>query len=268
MKREARLPLAQGQLMLWILVGSLLAVAAMLVFFKVSGIRRVPVPREVPRIEWMPPIHHGQLSSKDELYVLADVLDPSLLSEPSRHGFSEKAWERNSEAKHRTLGWKEQPAYLAMTPPAAPPSLLEPSPLDTAVLSAAEKTAAQPEESDAEMSPPAVTVNQSVIRVLGPLGNRGLIRLPELSVISNSVPLRPTQVRIGVGTGGLVRYALLDRTCGNDSVDAQAISLARRLRFESGEDATSPELTWGIVRFLWATQAPATTNAETVVAQP
>jgi hypothetical protein len=267
MKREARLFLSQGQLMLWILVGSVLAVAAMLVFFKVTHVSYVPVSRQVPRIEWMPAPTVGKLSSTDERYVIADVLDPSLMSLPSPHGFSREAWERKSEAAQRNLGWNEQPAYLTIKLPEAPPSLLEPVPLDVSVLSAAEKTPAEPEESDEETIPPLVAVNQSVVHVLGTLANREVNFVPELPVITNSVPLRPSQVRIGIGAGGLVRYALLNRSCGSDSVDAQAVALAQRLRFEAEPNGTPTELTWGVVRFLWATQTPVTTNGETAAAQ-
>jgi hypothetical protein len=267
MKREARLFLTQGQLMLWILVGSVLAVAAMLVLFKVTGVRYVPVSRQVPHIEWMPTTRFGQLSSGDERYVIADVLDPSLMSLPSPHGFSKEAWERKGEAAQRNLGWNEQPAYLTIKLPEAPPSLLEPAPLDVSVLSAAEKTPAEPEESDDEMIQPLVAVNQSVVHVLGPLANREVNFVPELPVITNSVPLRPSQVRIGIGAGGLVLYSLLDHSCGSEPVDARAVALAGQLRFEVEPNGRPTELTWGVVRFLWATQTPATTNGESAAAQ-
>jgi len=266
MKRAAKLSLGQGQLMLWILVGCVLAVAVMLVFFKVTGIPRLPVPREVPRIEWMPSAAPNRAPAEDERYVAVDLLDPSLMSLPSRHGFSKEVWDRKSEAKQRDLGWNEQPAYLSLTLPEAPRSLLEPVPLDAAILSAADKTPAEPEQSEEESMSPAAVVNQTVIRVLGPLESRSIIRMPELPVITNSISLRPAQVRIGVGSGGLVRYSSLDRSSGSDSADAEAVALAQQMRFESNQDTATDELTWGIVRFLWATQAPATTNAESEAA--
>jgi hypothetical protein len=267
MKREARLFLPQGQLMLWILVGSVLAVAAMLVFFKVTGVRYAPVSRQVPRIEWMPAARSDRPTPDNELYVIADVLDPSLMSLPSPHGFSREAWERKSEAAQRNLGWNEQPAYLTIKLPEAPPSLLEPAPLDVSVLSAAEKTPAEPEESDNEAIQPVVAINQSVVHVLGPLANREVNFVPELPVITNAIPLRPSQVRIGIGAGGLVLYSLLDRSCGSESVDAQGVALAGKLRFEAEPNGAPTELTWGVVRFLWATQTPASTNGESAAVQ-
>ena len=112
--------------MLWILVGSLLAVGSMLVFFRVTGVRLAPTPREVRRIEWMPATHSAQPSPNDERYVIADVLDPSLMSLPSPHGFSREVWERKGEAAQRSLGWDEQPAYLSVTLPGTCAVLLEP----------------------------------------------------------------------------------------------------------------------------------------------
>jgi hypothetical protein len=268
MKREARLSLAQGQLMLWILAGSVLAVAAMLAFFKVTGVPHVPIHSEVPRIEWMPAARSDRPTPDDELYVIADVLDPSLMSLPSPHGFSSDVWKRKSEATQRDLGWNEKPAYLEPMPPDPLRSLLEPAPLSAAVLWAAEKTPAQPEESDDEIIQSPVTVNQSVLRVLGPLANRGVIRTPELPAPNNPTPMRAAQVRIGVGADGLVRYALIDRSCGSESVDAQAVVLARQIRFEAEQGSEPTALTWGIVRFLWATQAGSTTNGESAAAPP
>ena len=254
--------------MLWILAGSLLAVIAMFAFFRVTVVRQTSSPREEQHIAWMPASQPGQLQPTDERYVVADVLDPSLMSLPSAHGFSRDVWRRKLEAVQRDLGWNEEPAYLDAKPPDAPLSLLEPVPLAAAVLSAAEKNPAQSEESDSEMAASPVTVNESVFRVPGTLEDRGVIHAPELPVLSSPTPLRPAQVRVGVGADGLVRYALLDRSCGNETVDAQALLLARQVRFEAAENSASTTLAWGIVRFLWATQAPATTNDASTVAQP
>jgi len=266
--KRVRLSFAQGQLMLWILASSLLAVVAMFAFFRVTVVRSTLPPREAPRIDWMPAPRPGQRRPMDERYVIADVLDPSLMSLPSVHGFSREVWRNKISATQRDLGWNEEPAYLGATPLKPPPSLLEPEPLAIAALSAAKKGPAQPEGSDSETITPPVTVNESVFRVLGTLEDRGVIHAPELPVLSSPTPIRPAQVRVGVGTDGLVRYALLDRSCGNDAVDAQALQFARQIRFEPEGSGVSPTLAWGVVRLLWATQAPAATSAENAVAHP
>ena len=89
------------------------------------------------------------------------------------------------------------------------------------------------------------------------------MRAPELPVLTSPVPVRAVQVRVGVGADGLVRYALLDRSCGNETVDAQAVLLARQFRFEATQSGDSA-LAWGIMRFLWATQGSTPTNVASV----
>ena len=254
--------------MLWILIGTLLAVGAMFTFFRVTGVQRVSVSREVPRIDWMAATPSSQLASNDAHYLIADLLDPSLMSLPSVRGFSRRVWERKLDPTQRSLGWNEQPAYLDAQPPDALRSLLEPESLSVAVLSAAEKQPAQSEEPYTEADQPAMTFNRSLFRVLGPLEDREVIRAPGLPVLSSATPVRAMQVRVGVSADGLVRYALLDRSCGNETVDAQALLLARQIRFEEDPTSRPTALTWGIVRFLWATQATPATRGERAAAQP
>jgi TonB family protein len=266
--KRVRLSFAQGQLMLWILASSLLAVAAMFAFFRVNVVRHTTPAREEPRIDWMPAVPPGQTESNDKRYVVADVLDPSLMSLPSVHGFSRDAWSKTLEATQRDLGWNQEPAYLDAAPTNVTRSLLEPVSLASAALSTAEKNPAQSEEPVGEPTISPVTVNESVFRVLGPLEERAVLRAPELPVLSSPVPIRPVQVRVGVGADGRVSYALVDRSCGDETVDTQAVQLARQIRFEPEENSVSLSLSWGIVRFLWATQAPATTNAEAAAVPP
>jgi hypothetical protein len=91
--------------------------------------------------------------------------------------------------------------------------------------------------------------------------------VPPLPMVNSPLLLRPTQIRVGVGADGLVLYALPDRSSGDDTVDTQALALARQIRFESEHDSSTTSLAWGVLRFLWAAGSPATTNAETPVAQ-
>ena len=268
MKRVPKLSFGQGQLLLWILAGCLVAFGVMFLFFRVSGVALNTPSREVPHIAWMAPAKQNAFSPSDARYVIADVFDPSLMTLPSTHGFSRGVWRQKIEAKQRELGWNNQPAFLAVNPPEALRSLLEPTPVDTAVLSAAEKTPALSEESnDNEVVEPPVTVNESVLRVLSALEDRGITYAPPLPIISSSGPVRPTQVRVGVGADGLVLYALIDHTSGDEAVDAQGVALARQIRFEAEHDNDANTLAWGVLRFLWATQAPAGTNGVAITAQ-
>lgn len=270
MSRAPKVSFGQGQLLLWILAGSLVAFGVMFIFFRFSGVPLTTTSRELPHISVMQPASQNPFSPSDPRYVMADVFDPSLMSLPSAHGYSSRVWHRKIEATQRNLGWNEQPAFLEATVPGEPRSLLEPTPVDAAVLSAAEKTQAFSEEAnDKEVPDPPVTVNQTVLRVLGALEDRVVSYVPPLPMITSPLLLRPTQVRVGVGADGLVLYALLDRSdrlSGDDTVDAQAMALARQVRFEAEHDSSTTSVAWGVLRFLWAAQPPATTNVETTVA--
>jgi hypothetical protein len=168
MRRVPKLSFAQGQLMLWILAGSIVAFGSMFLFFRVSGVSLTAPPREVPRINFMPTPRQDPLVAHDPAYVVADVFDPSLMSLPSAHGFSRRVWARKVEATQRDLGWTQQPAFLGVTTPAVPPPLLQPVSVDSAVLTAAEKSPPLSEESnDNELPGVPMSINQSVYRVLG-----------------------------------------------------------------------------------------------------
>ena len=269
MRRAPKLSFAQGQLLLWILAGSLVAFGVMFVFLRVSGVSLTTAPRESTRVLLMPAAKQNLFSSSDPRYVIADIFDPSLMTLPSEHGYSRGIWRQKIEVKQRDLGWNEQPAFLAVRVTETPPSLLEPTPVNTAVLSAAEKTSALSEESnDNEVVEPPMPINQSVLRVLSALEDRGVAYAPPLPIINSTGPIRPTQVRVGVSADGLVLYALLDRSCGDEAVDAQALALARQIRFESERDTGSIPLAWGVLRFLWAAQGTAGTNMQSTAAQP
>ena len=149
-----------------------------------------------------------------------------------------------------------------------PAPLLQSAPVDVAVLTAAEKTPALTEESnDKELPEAPISINESVYRVLGTLENRSVVTAPSLSTINSLASLMPTQVRVGVNPDGLVLYALLDRSSGDDAVDAQALDIARQFRFEAEHVNNTPPLTWGVLRFLWATQSPSVTNSSAAPSQ-
>jgi len=263
MGRVPKLSFAQGQLLLWILGGSFVAFGAMFVFFHFSGVSLSTTPRESQRVLLMPAPSQNAFSHSDARYVIADLFDPSLMTLPSAHGFSRDMWRQKIDARQRELGWEDSPAFLSNRPMEALRSLLEPAPVEAAVLSSAEKTVALSTESnDSEILEMGVSVNQSVLRVVNSLGDRALTFAPPLPVIRSSGSLRPTQVHVGVAADGQVLYALVDadQSSGDDAVDNQALALARQIRFEAARDASSPAISWAVVRFLWALQPPAPAN--------
>ncbi len=267
MKRVPKLSFVQGQLMLWILAGSLIAFGVMFLFFHVSGVSLTAAPREMPRVAWMSKASQNPFSHSDARYVIADLFDPSLMTLPSSHGFSREMWLQKIEAKQRDLGWEDVPAFLADRPMEALRSLLEPTPVDAAVLSAAEKTPAfSTESNDNEVLDAPVSINQSVLRVLSALEDRPVTYAPPLPLITGSGSVRPTQVRVGVGADGQVLYALLDHSSGDEAADTQALALAHQIRFEAERDGSGTSLAWGVLRFLWAAQGSTNANDATTAA--
>ena len=91
---------------------------------------------------------------------------------------------------------------------------------------------------------------------------RPLVSAPKLPSLPGPVAVRPTLVRIAVGSDGTVRYALLARSAGNDAADTHALALAPQLRFaplvqrDPQPGNLTENLVWGVVKFVWAITAP------------
>jgi hypothetical protein len=207
------------------------------------------------RVHWMPPVSAPAAAALPAPYVLAEYFDPSLMSLPSAHGFSARMWQRNAEAPPRQFEPAPQLAWL--DPPALTPNavvLPTPAVEDAPVADAVKLPAALQELS--ELLPPEISEprRQSMLRVEGALENRQILEQPNLPTPKVDAALRATRVRVAVTADGRVRYAVLERSCGNGSVDAQALELSRRLRFDAVSAADPLALTWGMLRFLWVTQ--------------
>jgi TonB family protein len=253
-----RFRVTERQVLLLIMAASILAYvgAILVVTFRQKG-RRLDLSRPA-RVRWMPP--QSGKGPEDIRYVIADMFDPSLMSLPSAHGFSRLAWERQPTASYRA---PEPPVELAFLlhagAPAPMKSLLTQAQPEDAVKSSVEKVAAAPEEvPGSPTTEPQPAINRTVVEFAAGLEQRMLAERPEWPTIISDAPLRPTQLRVAVSTDGTVRYAMLERSCGNDSVDHQALEIARQFRFEPQEDTSPMGLIWGVARFVWATTAPAT----------
>jgi hypothetical protein len=206
-------------------------------------------------------------------YLIADLLDPSLLSLPSLHGFSRGLWEHQLPVSRRPYEPVPQLAFLGIEAPAQSPSLLEPVPLADLVHSSVNKESGLPEEDgEGEAMPPPVATDHSVVQVLEPIGNRQMLQPPDLPAIESNAPLRQSRVRIAVGADGVVRYAILDRSTGSGSssseADARALASARRIRFDPQLGGDDRALAWGVLRFVWATSSPPASTNEARVAAP
>jgi TonB family protein len=256
----ARFRITERQVLLLIMAGSILAYvgAILVVTFRQKG--KQPDLTRPARVRWMPP-QTGK-GPMDIRYVIADLLDPSLMSLPSVHGFSRLTWDSQPTATYHP---PEPPVVLAFldagTPPAMQPLLSEPT-LDDTVRASVEKLTVEPEV-PVESPPiePQTAVNRTVIELTTGLEQRTLAERPDLPTVVSEAPLRPTRLRVAVSTDGTVRYAMLERSCGNESVDHQALDIARQLRFEPQGGTGVMGLTWGVARFVWATTAPAADEA-------
>jgi hypothetical protein len=263
--------MTERQLLLLIMGVSLLAYVAA---FLIVGLRQKPRQQEFakgPVARWMPQETSPQAQSFE--YVIADLLDPSLMSLPNAHGFSRELWERRLPAAHRAFEPRTELAFLDAATPSEFQPLLRQASLADAVQLSVEKAPAESEEVvEPEPSPPQAAPDHSVLRVVESIDERSTLQSPELPLIVSDTPLRPTGVRIAVAADGTVRYAVLDRSSGSGAVaaqaDAQALESAQRIRFEPRSDGDDKTLTWGVLRFIWATTLPAASINEAKAAAP
>ena len=211
-------------------------------------------------VHWMPPQPTSQ--ANDIRYIVAELLDPSLMSLPNIRGFSRSMWLRQLPAMHRTIEPPTELAFLDAAPsPELNPLVVRP-PLVEVMQTATLKLPAQFEETDepGTNEPPPVS-DESRLQIVDGLSQRLIIAAPDLPKISADAVLRPTtRVRVGVASDGTVRFAMLERPCGNEAIDAQALDAARHIRFQPQLQADDEALSWGVIRFLWAIATPSATN--------
>jgi TonB family protein len=245
------------RVLVFMLVASFAIHGLSFVVFRVTDQVKTTGWGQRPRVGWLPAPSLERGSSVQ--YAVADALDPSLMSLPNARGFSKKMWERGVGATQRGAEWQSEPAFLDEKPVSGFPSLLQQRALVEFVQAAVARSPALPamatSTADEELeAPPAI--NESVFRVTGMLEARSVVRAPRIPTLTSELPVRPTRVRAGVAADGTVRFAVLERSSGNEMVDARAVELARQLRFEPATGADATALTWGVLRFLWATESP------------
>ena len=250
-----RFRITERQVLLLIMGASIIAYvgAILVVTFRQKG--RPPDLSRPPRVRWMPP--QSGKGPVDIRYVVADLLDPSLMSLPSPHGFSLLTWEHQPAATYRPPEPPVELAFLHAGTPALPEPLLNEPSLKDALQTSVQRLVPESEE-PAETLPVEITTaaDKTVVEFMAGLDQRTLAEPPELPTITSEASLRPTRLRIAVTPDGAVRYAMLEGSCGSEPVDKQALTLARALRFETQEGASAMGLTWGVARFVWATAAP------------
>ncbi len=242
--------------MRWVLVaGSVVIHAAAFFLFRATG--EVDLPAFAARTQVRAVVPSLERTSRyaPQLQVM-ELLDSSLMALPSGPGFSGKLWGRVVPAARNVAAWDGEPSYLDPVAPPAFPNLVTPATLEESARTVTPREAEPVVEEPLPPRPGGERLAKSVMRFSGDLADRAVVRLPALPAISSPVALRPTRVRVAVAADGAVRYASLDRGCGNEAVDVRAVAWSRQLRFEPAAD-TGAELQWGVVRFLWATELPA-----------
>jgi TonB family protein len=247
-----RFRFSERHVLMLVLAVSFIGFAAAFFIGGLRGHATPMAPTEQARIHWMPPqegmTHDGQ-------NLMADYFDPSLMSLPNGHGFSSLMWQRSADAPTRIF---VPPAELALLDPATGSvmaALLTEASLTGAARSVVERLPVMAEDSVTDdLAVVAAVFTQSTLHVEGVLEQRGLQVQPELPAIAAEAGLRPTRVRLAVAPDGRVRYATLDRSSGSEAADNQAVDVTGRLRFEPASAADPLTLTWGVVKFYWATK--------------
>jgi hypothetical protein len=247
----SRFRLSERQVLHFIMVVCLIgSVSAFLVVF----LRSQPVRTETPKrpiVRWISSETHSDAS--DIRQRVANMEDPSLMSLPNVEAFSRALWNRQTEPATSPNQPPQSLAYLDNHPTPEFRPLLDSIPLPQAVRNDADKPlAAYTETFTNNPIPPA----HSTIQPSNDLAPYPLLHKPPLPTITNETSLRPSVVRLAMAPDGTVRYAMLTRSCGNETADDHAIRAAYRLRFTRPLEASHPTLIWGTARFLWATATP------------
>jgi TonB family protein len=246
-----RFRFAERHVLMLVLTVSFIGFAAAFFLGNLRGHAKPMAPTEQARIHWVPPQVAGSNAPQS---VIADYFDPSLMSLPNAHGFSSLMWGRSAEMAPRVFVPPTELALLDPTTDREMAVLLPETSLTNKTRSVVERLPATAGESFTGETTEVTTVaTQSTLHVEGVLEQRDLQSRPDLPAVKVDTDLRPTRVRLAVAPDGRVRYATLDRSCGSDAVDAQALDVAGQLRFEPASAADPLALTWGVVKFYWAT---------------
>ena len=234
-----RIRIHERHVLMWLLAVTVITMTVGALWLGVN--RRPPhklAPGGAARIRWMRP---GQSS------LLADYFDPSVLSLPNERGFSGTAWRHVANVGRTEYRPEQPPAFLAM-PAATPlPILLEEPPLG--VLTQVEITPAGVIPEPQGLVTDFAATN-TALEISGALRGRQVVQSPILPLASSVV--RATRVLIAVTTDGRVRYAVIERSSGNEQLDGAALAAVRQVWFAPEATANPLALTWGSAKFQWA----------------
>lgn len=112
----------------------------------------------------------------------------------------------------------------------------------------------------------AVLAPKSLLDVRGDLAGRRVVHVPDLPVWPLDDILRPSEVQVLVNAEGDVLSALLQPPgSGLAEADAKAVELAQQVLFAPLNDDPG-RLTWGRLRFRWASAPPPAATNQTATA--
>ena len=212
-------------------------------YFSGDGKKLAPVTQT--RVRWMRP------GSGAVRQVLADYFDPSAMSLPSPRGFSHGPWQHLAPPAPSRYEPFIPAAFLAAITGVVPPSLLPQAALGDLVQAGLERPIFAVVD-DVPAAPELPVVTNSVLQLEGALARRRMLQPPVVPLAPATVTVRRTSVLVAVGADGRVRHAVLERSCGNEALDSDAVELTRQLRFEPVASADALAVTWGTARFVWA----------------
>jgi TonB family protein len=184
------------------------------------------------------------------------AIDPTVFPQPSRDGFSERAW-LNLPAADEAPGEAESPAWLALDPARLGTDFPTSNGAKPALpFGLADQRGPELDPWPASLAPEQVRT-RSRFEMEGELAGRllnapaGLRAWPSAQLLGKSV------VQIAVDAAGQVIAArLLAPRSGSAEADNSALAQARRLRFRP---APSPTPVWGRAQFEWQTVEPTDT---------
>ncbi len=235
-----RIHIHERHVLMWLLaatVTTITIVALWLVVLPRAGNKPdSPVPT---RLRWM---HPGQPS------LVAEYFDPSVMSLPDARGFSRHAWYHFAPVTIVTYEPDRAPAFLVLPVHAALPVLLAEKPIDELVQAGTEWTTVAPVSAATAIA----RMTNSVLEVVGLLRGRNILQQPALPLAPPGLPVRMARVSLAVTSDGRVRYAVLERSSGNEALDGAAVAAVRQVWFTPEPNAHPLALTWGSVRLVWA----------------
>ena len=229
--------MSERQIMALIMVACFVAFAGAFMYVGMRKKAQAPDFPQQPVVRYMPQPTASSVSKIE--YVLADLLDPSLMTLPSAHGFSQSLWQRRAPATRPVLEADTQPMFLGLQRETNFSPLLDQVSLGDVLKTSVEKSPAESEEqTEIEQDELPKPLDHSALDTPGPLEGRRILAEPDLPIIVGDSPPRPTRVRVAVAADGTIRYAVMERSSGSDVVDSQAVGLANRIRFEPTRELT------------------------------